>query len=128
VTDANAPAVADAEAPNATVARTRTPRRSPTDLSFALDDAYIDRLASDEPKWLAADRAAALEAFRSLPTESNRLYTPYVDLRAADLEGVTPYERPATTSLAGGHEAIPEGAAGIIALREDAVDSIALAD
>jgi len=126
VSDADAPAVADAEAPNATVARTRTPRRSPTDLSFALDDAYVAGLASGGPKWLAADRQAALAAFRSLPTESNRLYTPYVDLRAADLEGVVAYEKTAATALEGGNHAIPEGAAGIISLREDAVEVIAL--
>src|SRR5205085_12068155 len=65
----------------AEVARTRPARRSPTDLSFRLEDSYVDRLASREPDWLAADRRAALEAFRALPIESNRLYTPYVDLR-----------------------------------------------
>jgi Fe-S cluster assembly scaffold protein SufB len=128
VNEANAPAVADAGTPPAPATRTRPIRRSPTELSFRQEDAYVARLAADEPNWLAADRAAALEAFRSLPTESNRLYTPYVDLRAADLDGVVPYEHPASTALAGGIAAIPKGAAGIISLREDAVDVIALAD
>jgi Fe-S cluster assembly scaffold protein SufB len=128
VSDANAPAVAGAEAPSATVARTRTARRTPTDLSFRLERAYVERLAKHEPKWLAADRGAALALFEQLPIESNRLYTPYVDLRAADLDGVVPYERPATTALEGGILAIPKGAAGIISLREDGVDVIALAE
>ena len=126
MTDANAPAVADAEAPNAAVARTRTARRAPADLTFALDDAYVARLAADAPEWLAADRAAALEAFRSLPTESNRLYTPYVDLRAAALEAVVPYDRTGTTPERSANIAIPDGASAIAALREDVVEAIEL--
>jgi Fe-S cluster assembly scaffold protein SufB len=123
VSDANAPAVADAEAPNATAARSRTPRRSPTDLSFRLEDGYVDRLTSAEPDWLTADRRAALEAFRALPIESNRLYTPYVDLRAADLGDVEPYDQTAQSGDAG---TIPEGASGLASLREDAVEALSL--
>ncbi len=111
-------------APKTPAARTRPARRAPTDLSFRLDDALVERLAAAEPDWLAADRRAALESFRSLPIESNRLYTPYVDLRAAELEDVTPYDATATESRAKAD--IPEGASGLAALREDAVDGLVL--
>jgi Fe-S cluster assembly scaffold protein SufB len=107
----------------AEVARTRPARRSPTDLSFRLEDSYVERLASREPDWLAADRRTALEAFRALPIESNRLYTPYVDLRGADLGDVEPYDGTAESGAAG---TIPEGASGVASLREDGVEALSL--
>jgi Fe-S cluster assembly scaffold protein SufB len=107
----------------AEVARTRPARRSPTELSFQLDDAFVERLASREPDWLAAERRAALEAFRALPIESNRLYTPYVDLRGADLGGVEPYD---TTAESGAAGTIPEGASGVASFREDALEGISV--
>jgi Fe-S cluster assembly scaffold protein SufB len=69
----------------------RAPRRAPADLSFAPDPALIDSFAIDEPDWLTADRRAALALFDDLPTETNQLYTPYIDLRAADLADVQAY-------------------------------------
>ena len=73
-------------APNGSSTRPRrAARRSPTELTFRLDEALVDRSASREPAWLADDRRAALGRYRELPLESNRLYTPYVDLRPADL-------------------------------------------
>ncbi|MDQ2965987.1 MAG: SufD family Fe-S cluster assembly protein [Chloroflexota bacterium] len=119
MTDATAPAAAT-PAP----ARTRAPRRSPTDLTFRLDDALVERFAGGEPDWLAADRRGALTRFRALPIESNRLYTPYIDLRAADLEAVRAYEAPA--GEASGRVALPVGTAGLAALREDAVEALEL--
>jgi Fe-S cluster assembly scaffold protein SufB len=104
--------------------RPRTPRRSPTELSFRVDEALIDRFSAEEPSWLADDRRAALERFRALPTESNRLYTPYIDLRAAALEDVRAYESPA--GEASGRGALPEGTAGLADLREEAVDAMEL--
>jgi Fe-S cluster assembly scaffold protein SufB len=118
--------VTEATARAATPARARAPRRSPTDLTFRLDDALVERFAADEPDWLAADRRAALARFRALPIESNRLYTPYVDLRAADLEAVRAYEAPA--GEAPGRVALPEGTAALAELREDAVDALELDD
>ena len=53
------------------------------------------RSRGDEPDWLRADRLAALDAFEALPVEPNQLYTPYVDLRAAELADVAPYIRDA---------------------------------
>ncbi|MEA2674145.1 MAG: Fe-S cluster assembly protein SufD [Chloroflexota bacterium] len=69
-------------------------RRAPADLPFRFADrALADQLASDrdEPAWLRSERLAALAAFEALPVESNQLYTPYVDLRAAALDDVLPY-------------------------------------
>ena len=72
----------------------RVRRRGPADLPFAFADrALAEQLASerDEPAWLRAERIEAAQAFDALPTESNQLYTPYVDLRAASLDDVKPY-------------------------------------
>jgi len=74
--------------------RARAPRRAPADLPISfIDRALVAGIAEarSEPAWLRDDRAAALAAFEALPVEGNRLYTPYVDLRAASLEGVRPY-------------------------------------
>jgi Fe-S cluster assembly protein SufD len=122
---AGAPATAPAAA-SPPPARPRATRRSPTDLTFRLDDALVERFAAAGPDWLAADRRAALARFRALPVESNRLYTPYIDLRAADLEAVRPYETPA--GEAGRRMPLPEGTAALAALREDAVDALELDD
>jgi Fe-S cluster assembly scaffold protein SufB len=70
----------------------RAPRRAPADLSFAPDPALIETFAAEEPDWLAADRRAALALFNDLPTETNQLYTPYIDLRSADLADVRPFD------------------------------------
>ncbi len=57
--------------------------------------------------------------------ETSELYTSYVDFRAADLFGASPYVRTARAPGAAGE--IPDGADGIIELREDAVLRLALA-
>lgn len=116
----------DATAQAAAPARTRAPRRSPTDLSFRVDEALVDQRAAGEPDWLAADRQAALARFRELPIEANRLYTPYIDLRAAALEDVRPYDAPAVG--AAGNVPLPEGTAGLAELREDGVEALELDD
>jgi Fe-S cluster assembly scaffold protein SufB len=72
----------------------RAERRGPADLplSFAgAGHAAAIAEARGEPAWLAEDRAAATARYVALPVEVNRLYTPYVDLRAASLEAVRPY-------------------------------------
>jgi Fe-S cluster assembly scaffold protein SufB len=72
----------------------RAPRRAPSDLPFRFADAALaGDLAGerDEPDWLRAERLAAAQAFDALPVESNQLYTPYVDLRAASLDDARPY-------------------------------------
>ena len=44
-----------------------------------------------DPDWLRAERIAAWQAFEASPIEANQLYTPYIDLRAADLFQARPY-------------------------------------
>jgi Fe-S cluster assembly scaffold protein SufB len=121
VTDAPAGAVAS-QPP----ARARAPRRSPTELTFQLDDAQVEAFASTEPDWLAADRRAALERYRALPIESNQLYTPYVDLRSADLAAVRPYDEPAGTPAEGAAVDPPSDAAGLAEFDEDGIAALAL--
>jgi Fe-S cluster assembly protein SufD len=70
----------------------RAPRRAPSDLTFAPDRDLIGSFAAEEPDWLTEDRRAGLELFDKLPAETNQLYTPYIDLRAADLAEVRAYE------------------------------------
>ena len=79
----------------------------------------------DEPAWLRDDRLSAAAAFERLPIETNELYTTYVDLRAADLFAARPYVRTATAPAAPGE--LPEGADGVIEMREDASLRLALA-
>ncbi len=114
-------------APNATQTRARGPRRSPAELTFRLDESFVAARASREPAWLGDDRRAAFALQRDLPTETNRLYTPYIDLRAADLASVVPYDVPASAAEgapAGG--GLPEGVAGVAELTEDAVTRLGL--
>jgi Fe-S cluster assembly scaffold protein SufB len=105
----------------------RAPRRAPNELTFALDEGFMEAAAAREPDWLAADRRAAFERYRSLPIETNQLYTTYVDLRTADLTAVAPW--PETADAADGPSlALPDGATGFAAFREDQVDALVLGD
>lgn len=63
----------------------------------------------------ARERAAALKAFNVLPTESNLLFTGYVDLRSADLEGATLLAPPGASSELPASE-LPAGAAALISI------------
>ena len=112
------------------LAAERASRRGPADLPFTFPDrALAVALATErtEPDWLAADRLAAWTAYQSLPVESNRLYTPYVDLRAADLSTVRPYVQTASVPAAGATTGPAESTAGRIELREDGVVTLELA-
>jgi Fe-S cluster assembly scaffold protein SufB len=121
-----------ARAPRATTARAA--RRAPADLPFAFADrGFAQALAAErgEPDWLRDERVAAWTAFEGLPVESNQLYTPYVDLRAADLFSARPYVRTETASSTDaepstGRGAVPEGSSGVIEIREDGVAAVAL--
>ena len=121
-----------ARTPRATTARTA--RRAPADLPFVFADrGLVQALAAerDEPGWLRDERLAAFEAFDALAVETNQLYTPYIDLRAADLFNVEPFVRTAdagTTSSATNNAAIPAGTSGLIELDEDGVTSIGLSE
>ena len=112
--------------PVASAAPAPPARRKRVDLTFEPDRELLARWASAEPKWLTVDRATALERFDALPIESNRLYTPYVDLRGADLADVRAWDETAAAPSAGAGDASaagrPDGVAAIIELREDGID------
>lgn len=78
----------DREAAAAT-APLRRARRALDDLSLPVDPATFEAIASASPDWLATDRRAAFAAWTELPAETNLLYTPYIDLRAARLDDAT---------------------------------------
>lgn len=104
----------------------RAPRRAPDDLPFSFIDADLVAAVSAgraEPDWLIADRAEALSRFAALPVEANRLYTPYVDLRAAALDGAPPYTTSADANavpVMGAH-GTEDATAGLLELVEDLV-------
>jgi Fe-S cluster assembly scaffold protein SufB len=110
----------------------RAPRRAPADLPFRFADRGLAQaLAAErsEPAWLRDERIAAWQAFEALPVESNQLYTPYVDLRAAILDDVRPWVCTASVpsdASAAASASLPDGVDGIIDLREDQVVALAL--
>jgi Fe-S cluster assembly scaffold protein SufB len=106
----------------------RAPRRAPTDLTFALDGVLVESFAAAEPDWLAADRRAGLALFGSLPIESNQLYTPYVDLRSADLAETRLYEEPAGGVDGDRDAGLPEGATAYVHFDEDRVAGLVVDD
>ena len=73
----------------ASASRPRPARRALDELSLPVDPSLVERVSAGDPDWLIADRRAAFEAFERLPGESNLLYTPYIDLRLAQLESAT---------------------------------------
>ncbi len=102
----------------------RAARRAPDDLPFSFVDAALVAAigaARGEPDWLREDRAAALARFDALPVEANRLYTPYVDLRAASLDAASPYNSAADAAAvpAEGAHGADDATAGLLELVED---------
>jgi Fe-S cluster assembly protein SufD len=125
--------VTQATAPAAAPARQRAPRRSPTELTFQLDESLVERHASTEPDWLAADRRDALDRYRSVAIEPNQLYTTYLDLRLADLAEARMYESTdvdprASDGSTPGDPSPTEGLSGLASLREDTVVALELSD
>jgi Fe-S cluster assembly protein SufB len=106
----------------------RAARRAPADLTFTLDEATVEAFAAGEPDWLAADRRAALALFNSLPSEANHLYTPYIDLRGAELADVRLYDEPAAAPESGRSGELPAGLTGLADLREDHVAALVVDD
>ena len=85
----------------APAARPRPARRALDDLSLPVTAEAVEAAGNGDPEWLVADRRAAFEAWQTLPGESNQLYTPYIDLRAAQLAETTFVSAaPATPGLA----------------------------
>ena len=70
-----------------TLTTPRRARRALDDLGLAVDEGLLAAYGATESGWLTADRAEAFAAYQALPAESNLLYTPYIDLRAAHLDG-----------------------------------------
>lgn len=102
----------------APASRPRPARRALDELSLPVDEFALEAVLATSPDWLAADRRAAYDAWSALPGESNLLYTPYIDLRPAQLEAAgfaTDHgtERGAGTS--------PEDADGLIEFDEGRV-------
>jgi len=121
-----APAATPAPRPSVSPARSR---RAPAELPFTFADAALAAALGEErgePAWLREDRTAAAADFARLPVESNQLYTGYVDFRAADLSGARPFLRGADAPAIGADASLPEGAAGVIELRDDVVVRLAL--
>ena len=118
------PAPANFDAPRAPA---RPARRRPTDLTFHLPD-HVQGPGgvAGEPAWLTADRAAAREAFHRLPIESNQLYTPYIDLRPADLGEVVAYHAPTHEPGPDASTDVPDALDGVIEFTEDQVTAVAL--
>jgi Fe-S cluster assembly scaffold protein SufB len=113
VTDTAAPAT---PARTATRAPARQARRSPADLPFAFADRGLAEVLAterEEPDWLRADRIGAWQAFEGMPVESNQLYTPYIDLRAASLDEVRPYVTDGPPGLGDDLAALPALPAGV---------------
>lgn len=106
----------------------RAPRRAPTDFNYTFDQAQLDLRTSTGPGWLADERRTAFERWQTLPAETNRLYTTYIDLRLADLGEVRAWPEPSTGPGRDRIDQAPDGAAGIAAFREDQVTSLVLDD
>ena len=89
-------------------------RRGVADLPLSwANEAELKRL--DAALGGASERAASLKAFNALPTEANLLFTGYVDLRAADLEGSTLLAPPVVISELPASD-LPAGAAALISI------------
>ena len=109
--------------------RPRPVRRAPTNLPFRFADRGLAQaLAAErsEPDWLRQERIAAWTAFEALPLEPNQLYTTYLDLRNAELDGARPYVRTAGTPDASASATLPDGVSGLIDIREDGVAGLVL--
>ncbi len=107
----------------APASRPRPARRALDELSLPVDASSLDAVLASSPDWLAADRRAAFEAWGTLPGESNMLYTPYIDLRAAELEEAEFVTDHRTESGVG---TVPADADGLIEIDEGRVAAVAL--
>jgi Fe-S cluster assembly scaffold protein SufB len=96
--------------------RVRPARRGPSDLPFRFADRGLAQALAaerDEPDWLRAERIEAWQAFEALAVESNQLYTPYIDLRAATLEDARPYVTDGPPGLGADLATLPELPRGV---------------
>jgi Fe-S cluster assembly scaffold protein SufB len=110
-----------------TLTTPRRARRALDDLGLPVSAAVLASRAPSEPDWLTADRAAAFAAYEDLPAESNLLYTPYIDLRAAQLDSVTVVGGPSHPAV-GTKATLPADADALIEIDEGERVAIALSD
>ena len=109
----------------APASRPRPARRALDELSLPVDAGALDAVLADSPDWLAADRRAAFATWEALPGESNLLYTPYIDLRAARLEGA---EFLTDHAAERGVGTLPDDADGLIEITEGRVTTVELSE
>ncbi|HEX2470086.1 MAG TPA: SufD family Fe-S cluster assembly protein [Candidatus Limnocylindrales bacterium] len=109
----------------APVARPRPARRALDVLSLSVDETALQAHAARDPDWLTTDRRAAFDAWSSLPAETNMLYTPYIDLRAAQLETAALITVPDPDRPDG---SVPAEAAALLEITDGAVTTAALSD
>jgi Fe-S cluster assembly scaffold protein SufB len=109
----------------APASRPRPARRAIDDLSLTIERDDLEQRLTNLALGDLDDRLAALAAYDALPAESNQLYTPYIDLRAARLEAAAidwePDSRPVAAVL-------PDDADGLLVLSEGDVVGSALSD
>lgn len=95
---------------------------APLQLAWA-DEARVAATSRSlgEPEWLLADRLDALARVRTLPGEPNQLFTPYHDLRAVDFGAIEPYSFAPNAIADADIAALPEGAAALLVINENAI-------
>ena len=99
----------------------RPVRRALDDLSLPIDRGDLDDRLMGLP--VPDGRIEALDAYEALPAESNRLYTTYIDLRAAALGAATIRWDPATAPVG---VPVPDGADGLLVFTEGDLTASAL--
>jgi Fe-S cluster assembly scaffold protein SufB len=98
----------------------------PLRLAFATEPAAtsISR-ALEEPDWLLDERLDAARLVAELPAETNRLFTPYIDIRAARFAEIAPYDR--VHRVPADAAGLPQGAAALVSVEADRV-AVVVAD
>ena len=109
----------------APASRPRPARRALDELSLPVDAGALEAVLATSPDWLAEDRRAAYEAWAALPGESNLLYTPYIDLRAAQLEGIA---FATDHGAERGSGTLPADADGLIEINEGHVTAVEVSE
>jgi len=112
----------------APAARPRPARRALDDLSLTVDEEAVEALAASSPDWLAADRRDAYARWASLPAESNLLYTPYIDLRGAALQGARLVGPSEVSGSRGPVPTLPDDADALIEVIEGRLSGVALSE
>ena len=80
------------------------------------DGVRISSARAAEPSWLLDVRMDALAQVTALPAETNQLFTPYLDLRAAQFDAIQ-LESPAEGAVVDAQAPPPEGIAALVEIR-----------